>query len=359
MEEFVFIPDNILITKGAFNCCILDTLRRKIISVNSELISFIEEVNCKKISTYKRFSNNVDLALFRKLLNKLIEEGILIKSNINPKKYISKRQLLSGSPTFNSILELDLRNRDLVLNTIIFIHKNNIKYLECRIFNAINAHEIINLLSIMNFDQITSLDLKIDLPNVVLASDFIFEISKHIEISAIYLYSRNENLKLENITPTYTFTNKLTKERCGQCNMNLFNSSELFYTESLHHNSCLNRKISIDAEGNIKNCPSMPESFGNIKDTTLAEAIEKPGFKKYWNITKDQIAVCKDCEFRYICTDCRAYKEDPDDDYSKPLKCGYDPYTGVWSEWSKNPLKQKAIQYYGMEEIIKQEALSK
>ena len=72
-------------------------------------------------------------------------------------------------------------------------------------------------------------------------------------------------------------------------------------------------------------------------------------------IQKDQIAVCKDCEFRYICTDCRAYKEDPEDDYSKPLKCGYDPYTGVWSEWSTNPLKQKAIQYYGMEEIIKQE----
>ncbi len=96
----------------------------------------------------------------------------------------------------------------------------------------------------------------------------------------------------------------------------------------------------------------MPESFGNIRDTTLMEAIEKPGFKKYWNITKDQIAVCKDCEFRYICTDCRAYKEDPDDDYSKPLKCGYDPYTGVWEEWSTNPLKQKAIDFYGMREIV-------
>jgi hypothetical protein len=33
----------------------------------------------------------------------------------------------------------------------------------------------------------------------------------------------------------------------------------------------------------------MKDSFGNIKDTTLEEAINKPGFKKYWNITKDEI----------------------------------------------------------------------
>jgi len=139
---------------------------------------------------------------------------------------------------------------------------------------------------------------------------------------------------------------------CGSIEKDLFTSNIKFFTESLHHNSCFNRKISIDAEGNIKNCPSMAESFGNIRDTTLAEAIEKPGFKKYWNINKDQIAVCKDCEFRYICTDCRAYVEDPSDILSKPLKCGYNPYTGEWSEWSTNPLKQKAIDFYGMRDIL-------
>ncbi|MEM8527245.1 MAG: hypothetical protein AAGG68_21570 [Bacteroidota bacterium] len=45
--------------------------------------------------------------------------------------------------------------------------------------------------------------------------------------------------------------------------------------------------------------------------------------------------------------------EDLEDIYSKPLKCGYNPYTGEWAEWSTNPLKQKAIAYYGMEELVK------
>lgn len=96
----------------------------------------------------------------------------------------------------------------------------------------------------------------------------------------------------------------------------------------------------------------MSQSFGNIKDTTLQEALDHPDFKKYWNVTKDQIEVCKDCEFRYICTDCRAYIENPEDMYSKPLKCGYNPYTAEWAEWSTNPLKQKAIDYYGMREVL-------
>jgi SPASM domain peptide maturase of grasp-with-spasm system len=142
---------------------------------------------------------------------------------------------------------------------------------------------------------------------------------------------------------------------CGQIHWNYFNVNIKLFTEAQKHNTCLNRKISIDVNGDIKNCPSMAKSYGNIKDTTLAEAIEKPGFKDMWFINKDQIDVCKDCEFRYICTDCRAYIENPEDIYSKPLKCGYNPYTAEWEEWSTNPLKQKAIEYYGMQELVKKE----
>jgi len=71
------------------------------------------------------------------------------------------------------------------------------------------------------------------------------------------------------------------------------------YPELLKHNNCLNRKISIDTKGNIKNCPSTQKSFGNIKNTTLADATEKLVFKKYWN-NKNKIHLCKNCEFRYF-----------------------------------------------------------
>jgi SPASM domain peptide maturase of grasp-with-spasm system len=152
---------------------------------------------------------------------------------------------------------------------------------------------------------------------------------------------------VEFVTQTIT-----SKEHCGIVSPDYFTINIKTFTEAQQHNTCLNRKISIDTEGYIRNCPSMPEHYGNIKDTTLQEAMKHPDFKKYWFVNKDQISVCKDCEFRYICTDCRAYRENPEDLYSKPLKCGYNPYTCEWEEWSTNPLKQKAIDYYSMREMI-------
>jgi hypothetical protein len=41
---------------------------------------------------------------------------------------------------------------------------------------------------------------------------------------------------------------------------------------------------------------------------------------------------------------------------SKPLKCGYNPYTNEWAEWSTNPLKEKAIAYYGMQDLVRKDA---
>lgn len=108
-------------------------------------------------------------------------------------------------------------------------------------------------------------------------------------------------------------------------------------------NGCLDRKLSIDKDGNIMNCPSMKNQYGNINEVSIKEVIKKEEFQKYWFINKDQISICKICEFRYNCTDCRAFLQDPDDLYSKPLKCGYNPYIGKWEDWSSNPLKEKGI----------------
>ncbi|RST27571.1 grasp-with-spasm system SPASM domain peptide maturase [Chryseobacterium lacus] len=194
--------------------------------------------------------------------------------------------------------------------------------------------------------------------------DFLHKISIDFErITSLYIYNSPFNKRTEwnnKILMDVIFAKKnYTDFRfCGGVNIETFNTNLPKVLEAINHNSCLHKKNSIDVDGNIRNCPSMPQSFGNIKDTTLEEALEHPDFKKYWNLTKDHIEVCKDCEFRYICTDCRAYTERTHEnseglDTSKPLKCGYNPYTGKWAEWSTNPLKEKAIEFYGMEDLVK------
>lgn len=140
---------------------------------------------------------------------------------------------------------------------------------------------------------------------------------------------------------------------CGEIRTNYFVSNMELFTESQHYNTCLNRKLSIDQNGYIKNCPSLPDTYGHVSATSLREVLDNTLFHRYAKVRKDEITGCKDCEFRHVCTDCRAYVEDPQDIYSKPLKCGYDPYTNTWEDWSENPLKQAAIAWYGLGEIIK------
>jgi SPASM domain peptide maturase of grasp-with-spasm system len=175
---------------------------------------------------------------------------------------------------------------------------------------------------------------------------------KHPRITSVVVYGcpeEQEQASEQFMTPVRFTGKQITGAHCcGVVNESYFGAYTETFTEALQYNSCLHRKLGIDKDGYIKNCPSMQLHFGNIKDISLEEALQHPGFKQHWPVTKDKVAVCRDCEFRYVCTDCRAYLEDPGDSRSKPLKCGYDPYTCTWQDWSRHPLKQAAIDHYGM-----------
>jgi len=157
------------------------------------------------------------------------------------------------------------------------------------------------------------------------------------------------------------FTLDFTKDTlaiisCGKVNVADFNTNMPKVLEAINHNSCLHKKLGIDVAGNIKNCPALPQSFGNIHEMTLEQVLRQGAIQQYWDMTKEEIMVCKDCEFRNVCTDCRAFTERSHTnklgyDISKPLKCGYDPYSNEWSDWSLNPLKQQAIAYYGFKPL--------
>jgi SPASM domain peptide maturase of grasp-with-spasm system len=227
--------------------------------------------------------------------------------------------------------------------------------IQIRCFYSASFLHLNEFLRPTRFERVQSIEIYLPYTIGITSSDEVTSfIDQNLRITKVVIFGAPEDKTIlyRGFPIILSNTHLLGQKFCGNINANNFVLNIQNFTESKHHNSCLNRKISIDVDGNIKNCPSMAQSFGNIKDTTLQEALDHPDFKKYWNITKDQIAVCKDCEFRYICTDCRAYLENPEDMYAKPLKCGYNPYTCEWEEWSTHPLKQQAIDYYGMREVL-------
>lgn len=230
------------------------------------------------------------------------------------------------------------------------------RYLEVRCFEHVDLYTLGSLMNALNQSTILSVSMIIPKSDAISYENLSKFCDQHARVTGIKVYRGPYNgirYSQANAIPIeFSEANIPDCRSCGKISDHFFVSTINMYAESLSRNTCLNRKIAIDAEGNIKNCPSMKESYGNISDTTLEEALNKPGFKKYWDIKKDDITKCKDCEFRHVCTDCRAYLDNPDDIYSAPLKCGYNPYTCEWEEWSTNPLKQQAIDHYQMREIL-------
>ena len=76
-----------------------------------------------------------------------------------------------------------------------------------------------------------------------------------------------------------------------------------------------------------------PEEGPHIDDLSAEELLAwiKANEPAFWRITKDQIRVCQDCEYRYMCMDRRIPEPVPNgDDYYHQSSCGYNPYLGLW-----------------------------
>jgi SPASM domain peptide maturase of grasp-with-spasm system len=102
-----------------------------------------------------------------------------------------------------------------------------------------------------------------------------------------------------------------------------------FFTEAVGFNAGLNRKISIDIDGNIKNHILHKNVFGNVCDQKISEIVESRAFQKIWKIKNDTIEKCNVCEHRYMCMDNSdiVYKNGK---AFKKQACSYDPITQKW-----------------------------
>lgn len=266
----------------------------------------------------------------------------------------------SSSIISNAIIE-NQYNVELFEKIITQLDNLGCEYVEIIYYQRIENELLNNILNLFTLSKIKHIGLLLRFDSTKDEQYIKFLTSTKLRLTKIIITDSFEDKLLEAENYNFTFVKYLVDNInsfnfCGVVKSKYFSNDMQHFTESQNHNTCLNRKISIDRFGLIKNCPSMKDSFGNVNEILLEDAINHPKFKKYWNINKDQIEVCRDCEFRHICTDCRAYIEYPDDQYSRPLKCGYNPYTNEWAEWSTNPLKQKAIEFYGMQDLIKKDA---
>ena len=234
----------------------------------------------------------------------------------------------------NAILDVDEQSAHDLGKILGELDDLGCKALEVRCFHRATLHELRSILEAARCGRLRSIDLLAGFSPELTPEALVDLARDYRRVSSIVIHSAPETR-----TPAPDRTGMALRYRreaidsprcCGRIHPGYFAIDVETFAEAQKHNTCLNRKISVDARGEIRNCPSLPRSFGNIRETSLHSALAQRDFAALWSINKDQIAVCKDCEFRYVCTDCRAYLQDAGDLYSKPSKCTYDPYTAAW-----------------------------
>ena len=224
-------------------------------------------------------------------------------------------------------------------------------------------NRLIQILNILSYEKIQALQIN-DYGHLSLQQfQQISESLRSSSIEAVHIYSRysesytqkqlsfmHDNRRLRQITlmespidkkmdddsfvqGTVLFVrNVIDYSNCGNIGKKYFVTAQPFIIEAHTCNTCLNRKVCINIDGEVKNCPLMSESYGNIFQQPIRVIVEKDDFKKKWYLNKTMIDVCKDCEYRYFCTDCRHFVKDKKNIYSQPAKCNYNPYIAKWSD---------------------------
>jgi SPASM domain peptide maturase of grasp-with-spasm system len=228
------------------------------------------------------------------------------------------------------IIEISERNvffADKIVNELQLTGCQN---LELRAYDPFSVSGLFELIKKLNRTRVRNVEVYNAFDPAMDESLLLQNMADNPIVSRYFIHSSPTDKRFESDSRIIMLTDRITSSNCcGNISSHSFEVNLPFFLEAKQYNSCLYRKISIDKDGNIRNCPSLPEVFGNVETESFFDVIDSVGFKAKWNINKDQIETCKDCEFRYVCSDCRAFLSN---EFDKPAKCNYNPYTNEYEK---------------------------
>ncbi|MEM6719986.1 MAG: grasp-with-spasm system SPASM domain peptide maturase [Bacteroidota bacterium] len=358
-NKYIMVFASCFITKGHGRALIIDSQRGKFDLIPNDMVDFIQNAKLYTIATLCKIYGDANKEILESYVSFILdnEYGFLANEHIRAQFPEIEVKWQHPSKITNSIIDISefKKTQEMYLTTISQLDSLLCEALQIRSYTSLNAAQLTYLAEAIEHTSIEQLEIYVKYSEDLSLRELINLMLQHQKISTIIIHAApkdDEHEVIKSLSSIFYTQQVLTDETCcGLVGKQYFNATRDHYMESHFHNSCLNRKISIDKNGAIKNCPSMAASYGNIKDTNLVSVLENQDFTTVWNLKKDFVLTCQDCEFRYVCTDCRAYVEEPDNRYAKPLKCGYDPYTNEWSDWKENPLKQKAMEHYELADV--------
>jgi len=355
LENYLLVFTDCVVVNGEKYSVIQDLTRRAIHKIPRSYAEIIPDFKKQNLGAIKKRFTSEEWKEFEKFVFYLLEKKVA--TFVNDTSFFPEIELVWNQPNIltNAIIDFKIKYSKYSIDDVLSQLSNlECKHVEIRTYSEYSLDFIYEVIKYAENTLLSSIEIifrEADNQNLDEINN-IFE-NNHI-INKITLTHSKEN-KITEVNRGYISIAHLiqttqevdSQKKCGIISeKNLFIPGIAEFAENHNYNSCLNRKISVDIDGEIKNCPSMKLSYGNIMNKELKQVVLNLDFKKLWTISKNEISICKSCEFRYMCTDCRAFTQNPKDILSKPLKCGYSPENGEWSDWMKNEISEIGITYY-------------
>lgn len=331
-QYFILYGNNIPV-KGASRSIICDLQRAMLYFIPNILFEILTEHKHQKlIEIYKLCEGEEDI--LEEYYSFLVDKELGFYTDEPELFPIIEMDWKTPSLITNSILDINERSNHNFKQYFLQLDELGCRAIQIRILHILTPELIPTILDYADDTRIQSIEFLLKYDSYM-DTDFFENLGKkYSRLHYIGVYSSPfEKLYVSPkifVTVNYVSTVLEIGDSCGKITPSNFVINIPMFTESQKYNTCLNKKISIDTDGNVKNCPSCTKSFGLFGQNNLIDIISHNTFQKMWNISKDEIEVCKDCEFRYICTDCRVNITDKNNILSKPLMCNYNPYTATW-----------------------------
>lgn len=332
ISENFHIFKNCFPVKGATRGIIYDLQREDFDYIPLSMLEIIENYDGKTISDilddYGVENNDVILEYF----NFLYEKEYIFFSNLSKELF----------PKYNETFERPFHISNLIIDISDDVYKNidsiynQIEELGCeailfRFFDIdLTSEYLLSLLEKFSSSSIRTIEIIIPaLGNIDLEaiSHKYGKISKFI----IFSSSKNSAKVLNSHTLVVELEETLTEESKNVIDLRNFIICMKLFMESKNYNNFYYKKVYINGKGEISNAPELNTSFGNIQKIKLEEVLNNENFKKFWDIKKDNIKSCRDCEYRYMCVDSRklAYNS-TEEIWEAEGSCPYNPYTNEW-----------------------------
>jgi len=352
LSLYIVLFSHCIPVRGAKHSVIQDNQRERIVRVPGIIYEFITHCNRKTISESLEVFNEQTV---NEILNYLIdEEFIFLTESLSQFPDDNEDyDYISSEGINNCILEYNPSLHGRYVNVARDLLKLGCKHLELRFDSSPDTSLMADVLDIFSNTRLLSIDIFLkyhseghcnDLFDLFTRYGFINQIIAH-SAPDCYNSARTEG---SNLTNGLIVTKQVIdyKYSCGNIGESFFSANIHSYRLSRQFNNCLYKKISITNCGSIKLCPSIKDVLGNICEDSFYHVAISSIQNEFAKITKSKVDTCKVCEFRYACSDCRAFLTNPEDKYSKPLKCGYDPYKGSWENWKDDPSKVEIFKQY-------------